>query len=98
MDQQMLLTLVSRESGVPVTDCGSVLACALAFMGDALGKGEEIELCPAFGKFIPKWVDNPGRNANSPRLPKTAEYRVRFYPSRELEKKLRRDAHGDFTG
>ena len=65
------------------------MTCALVLMGDALGRGEEIELYPAFGKFTPKWNDNPRHNVNSPRSLKEPEYRVRFLSGKELTQKLR---------
>ena len=58
-------------------------------LGDTLGQGEMADLRPEWGCFLPKLSDNPGRNQDSPRIPKTPRYNVRFRAGGAFEQKLK---------
>lgn len=91
MNCDELLKKVSDTSGIPLNDVKRVYESMAVCIIDALSEGENVFLLPEFGSFMTKLNDNTSRNANSPRTPRHAVYKVRFHPAKKLEKDNRRN-------
>ena len=89
MDKLELLRKTAETSGVDQEQVERVYFALVQVLGDTLGQGETADLRPEWGCFLPKLSDNPGRNQDSPRMPKTPRYNVRFRAGGAFEQKLK---------
>lgn len=95
MERKDILHEISEKTGVGQEQVEKTYYSMVSIISDALSRGEEVNLNPEWGSFIPKLWDNPALNENSPRTRKAARYKVRFRPGKEMEKGLKISQDGD---
>lgn len=95
MERKEIVCEISRRTGVCQEQVEKTYYSMISIMADALSRGEEVNLNPEWGSFIPKLWDNQALNANSPRTRKVARYKIRFRPGNEIEKRLKILQDGD---
>lgn len=95
MERRELLHEISVKTGVSEDQVELTYDSMVSIIVDVLSRGKEVNLSPEWGNFVPKRWDNPALNENSPRTRKTACYKIRFRPGKELERGLKIPQDGD---
>lgn len=89
MIRKDLLSNISEKTGIAQEQVEIIYYSMVHTITESLSQGEEVNLKPEWGSFIPKMWDNPALNENSQRTRKLARYKIRFRVGKELENTLR---------
>lgn len=89
MEREEFLKNVADDAGMSVREVESVYEAMTSRIIRSLSEGDNVILLPEFGSFLAKLNDNVARNANSPRTPRDAVYKIRFRPGKNMEQKLK---------
>lgn len=89
MKQEELLNKITEETKLERGTVEQMFLSMAGIISETLSRGEDVVLLPDLGTFISKLNDNPALGEHSPRTKKDTQYKIRFRPGKELEKRLK---------